>query len=221
MINCPGCGTPATGDVKFCRKCGASLRGDGKSVQPRSAAERFDWSRTWMANMLLTADERARRRAAREIAGSPEDLAAAELAEAAALQKEIKNGIITTFSGIGLTIFLFVFMGTLAAMQSDPKVATMFNSLCVAGIIPFLVGIGMLINAFFVSGRFSAHRMKVLKSVMAYGASAEREPGAATGEIQYLDAPPSVVSSVVEHTTHHLVEPEGALRGNPSMRTDE
>lgn len=221
MINCAGCGTPATGDVKFCRKCGASLRGDGESLQPRSAGERFDWSRTWVADMLLTSDERERRRAARELSARPEDLAAIELKEAANLQKEIKNGVITTVSGIGVTIFLLVFMGTIAAMQPDPRAATMLGRLWVAGLIPLLVGIGMLVNAFFVSGRFSKHRLKVLNSVFVSAESAKGEQGATTGEIQYLDAPPSVVPSVVEHTTHRLVEPEGALRGNPSMRTDE
>lgn len=221
MINCPECKTPATDDVKFCRKCGASLRGTGESHQPRSAGDRFDWSRTWLADMLLTGDERARRRAAREISGRPEDLAAAELQEAASLQKEIKNGIITTFAGIGVTIFLMVFMGTIAAMQPDPRAATMLGRLWVVGLIPFLVGVGMLVNAFFVSSRFSRHRKSVLSSVLASGAPARREPGPATGEIQYLDAPPSVVPSVVEHTTHHLVEPDRVLRGNPSMRTDE
>lgn len=209
MINCPGCGTRATDDVKFCRKCGASLRGDGDSLQPRGAGDRFDWSRTWLADMLLTRDERARRRAAIEISGRPEDLAAAELKEAASLQKEIKNGIITTFSGVGLTIFLFVFMGTIAAMQTDPMAATMLGSLWVAGIIPFLVGIGMLVNALFVSGRFSRHRKNVLSSVLSAGSPVHREPGAPTGKMQYLDAPPSVVSSVVEHTTHRLIEREG------------
>ena len=42
--------------------------------------------------MLLTSDERERRRAARELSARPEDLAAIELKEAANLQKEIKNG---------------------------------------------------------------------------------------------------------------------------------
>lgn len=221
MISCPVCKTPATDGVKFCRKCGASIRGDDEPGLSRGTGDRFDWSRTWLAEMLLTGDERARRRAAVELSGRPEELVAAELAESARLEKEIKNGIVTTFAGIGLTIFLLVFMGTIAAMQADPKVATMLNSLWVVGTIPFLVGIGLLVNAIFVSSRFSRHRRTVLNSVLASGAMDHCEPGTATGEIPRLEAPPSVVPSVVEHTTERLIEPEPVRRGNPARRTTD
>ena len=212
-IYCPGCATPATDDVKFCKKCGANLRGVVEALQSRNPDERFDWSRTWMANMLLTEDERGRRRAAMEIPGRPEDLVAAELKQIADLQKEIKTGLITTFSGIGLTVFMLVFMGALAAMQDDPKTAMMLRSLWVAGVIPFFVGVGILVNAFFVSKHFSQHRQNLLRSVFASGAPAPGERARTTGELPALDAPPSAVPSVTEHTTYNLAEPEQVVRG--------
>lgn len=211
-IYCPECETPATDDVKYCKKCGANLRGGVEAFRSRNPDERFDWSRTWVANMLLTEDERARRRAAMEIPGRPEDLVAAELKQVADLQKEIKGGIITAFAGIGLTIFLMVFMGSIAAMQNDPRTATMLNSLWAVGVIPFLVGVGILVNALFVSRHFSQHRQNILRSVFASGAPDLREPSRTTGELPALDAPPSAVPSVTEHTTHRLTEPERVLR---------
>jgi hypothetical protein len=212
-IYCPECASAATGDVKYCKKCGASLRGGAEALQSRNPDERFDWSRTWVAGMLLTEDERARRRAALEIPGRPEDLVAVELKEVASLQKEIKNGIITAFSGIGLTIFLLIFMGTVAAMQNDSKTAMLLNGIWAAGLIPIFVGVGMLVNAFFVSRHFSQYRQNLLRSVFASGAPALREPARTTGELPALDAPPSEVPSVVEHTTYRLTEPEQVLRG--------
>ena len=211
-IYCPGCATPATDDVKFCKKCGANLRGVVEALQSRNPDERFDWSRTWVADMLLTEDERARRRAAMEIPGRPEDLVAAELKQVNDLQKEIKGGIITAFSGIGLTIFMLVFMGAIAAMQRDPKTAMLLSSLWAAGLIPFFVGVGILVNAFFVSKHFSQHRQNLLRSVFASGAPAPGERARTTGELPALDAPPSAVPSVVEHTTRRLAEREQVIR---------
>jgi hypothetical protein len=198
-IYCPGCATPATDDLKYCKTCGASLRGAVEGQQSRTPTEGFDWGRTWMADMLLTEDERARRRVAIELSGRPEEIAAAELKEIGALQREIKNGIITTATGIGMTVFLWFFMGTLAAVQSDPKAAMILGSIWIAGVIPIFIGVGMLVNAFFVTRRFSEHRQNILKSAFASSAPA-------------LDAPPSAVPSVVEHTTRRLVEPEPAPR---------
>ena len=212
-IYCPGCETPATDDVRYCKKCGASLRGGVEAAPPRSPDERFDWSRTWVANMLLTEDERARRRAAMEIPTRPEDLVAAELKQVADLQKEIKSGIITSFAGIGLTIFLLFFMGAIAAAQDDARTAMILNTLWIAGVIPLFVGVGILVNALFVSRHFSRHRQNILRSVFASGEPALRDPSRPTGELRALDAPPYEVPSVTEHTTYSLVEPEQVLRG--------
>lgn len=211
-IYCPKCETPATDDVKYCKKCGASLRAVVDALPSRSPDERFDWSRTWVASMLLTEDERARRRAAMEIPGRPEDLAAAELKQVSDLQKEIKGGIITAFAGIGLTVFLLIFMRTIAAMQDDPRTATMLESLWAVGIIPILVGVGILVNALVVSRYFSEHRQNILRSVFASGAPALRESSRTTGELPAFDAPSFAVPSVTEHTTYHLTEPEEVLR---------
>jgi len=211
-IYCPECATQATDDVKYCKKCGTSLRGL-EALQSRNPDGQFDWSRTWVADMLRTEDERARRRAAMDIPDRPEDLVAAELKQVADLQKEIKSGIITAFAGVGLSIFLLIFMGAIAAMQHDLGTARMLNSLWAVGVIPFFVGVGILVNALFVSRHFSEHRRNILRSVFASGAHALREPSRSTGELQAPEAPPSSVPSVVEHTTRHLVEPEVGVRG--------
>ena len=54
-IYCPSCATEATGDVRFCKKCGANLRGASETPPSRDSSSRFDWSKTWVADMLLTA----------------------------------------------------------------------------------------------------------------------------------------------------------------------
>lgn len=207
-IYCPVCATAATDDVKFCKKCGANLRGVAEALQSRNPDARFDWSRTWVADMLLTDDERARRRAAADIPGRPQDLVAAELKQVADLQNEIKGGIITMFVGVGLAIFLFVFLGAIASVQTDPKAALILSRIWIAGVIPFFVGLGILANAFFVSRRFSEHRQNLLRSVLAPNPAIFAEPARTTGELPALEAPPSVT----EQTTRHLPDHEPALR---------
>src|SRR5690606_6136660 len=101
---------------------------------------------------------------------------ATELKQLADLQKEVKNGIVTTFVGVGVAIFLFVLMQAIAAVQTDPKAALILSRIWIAGVIPFFVGVGILVNAFFFSRRFSQHRQEILRSVFASGAPALNDP---------------------------------------------
>ena len=109
---------------------------------------------------------------------------------------------------VGLAIFLFVFLGAIASVQTDPKAALILSRIWIAGVIPFFVGLGILANAFFVSRRFSEHRQNLLRSVFAppaaLPAALSVEPVRTTGELPALEAPPSVT----EHTTRHLPDHE-------------
>jgi hypothetical protein len=217
-IYCPGCATEAVDEVRFCKKCGTSLLGGKEALQAREPEKSFEWSKTWIAEMLLSDEERSRRRAALELTGREEDLVAAEIKRVDDLQKEIKNGIITVFSGVGVAIFMYILMGTIASAQDDPKAAMILGSIWVAGIIPILVGMGMLVNAFFVTRRFAARRREMIASALEAAGSARGAAPRSKEEVLGLDAPPMEVPSVTEHTTRHLEEPLAVPR--PERRRD-
>src|SRR5437762_7713904 len=98
---CPNCATQTTDDVKFCRKCGANLRGVQEAMTGLSA-KAIDWDKTWVKEMLLSQEERERRQGI-----TPE----------VKRMNEIKGGVITAAVGIGAMIFLYNFLGAVAANE--------------------------------------------------------------------------------------------------------
>ncbi|MDT7602427.1 MAG: Double zinc ribbon, partial [Acidobacteriota bacterium] len=46
---CPQCGANQSDDLKFCNLCGANLQAVRHAVATRETGEKFDWSKTWMA----------------------------------------------------------------------------------------------------------------------------------------------------------------------------
>jgi hypothetical protein len=132
---CPRCGLQASGEVKFCKQCGANLRGVQEAMT-RGGAKDFDWSKTWVAEMFMTQEERDRQQGI-----TPE----------IKRLNEIKGGVITTLVGIGATIFLYFFMGAVAA--KEPHDAEIISRIWLAGVVPFLIGLGILFNALFISKR--------------------------------------------------------------------
>src|SRR5262245_54744941 len=87
---CPGCGIQASDDLKFCRQCGANLHGAREGMMSRSAEDKSDWGQGWVANVRLAQEIQERRR------GTPEERRL----------NEIKGGVITSFVGVGVMIFL-------------------------------------------------------------------------------------------------------------------
>ena len=60
---CPQCGSSQNEDLKFCKVCGVNLYAVKLVVAPpREQDEKFDWSKTWMQEMFLTADEKRRQK---------------------------------------------------------------------------------------------------------------------------------------------------------------
>jgi hypothetical protein len=63
---------------------------------------------------------------------------------------EVKAGVITSSVGVALAIFLFIFMQGIAG-KVEPDAAEIITRLWVVGIIPFMVGVALMINGFVVS----------------------------------------------------------------------
>jgi hypothetical protein len=141
---CPGCALETSEDLKFCRRCGTNLRGVREAMTSGSTQDKFDWSKTWVADMFLSEDERERRRFV--------TVEEKRFNEERNRINEIKGGIITSIAGLGLMIFLYFFLGVVANQQS-PADAEILRHVWYFGIIPIFVGLGILINGLFVSRR--------------------------------------------------------------------
>jgi hypothetical protein len=191
---CPQCGSQQGDEVKFCKACGANLYAVRQVVATREAGEQLDWSRTGVAGMFLSEAEQQRRKA--ELEREP------DLTPEEKRYNEIKAGVITGSVGIGVAIFLLVFMrGIILGGTVSPGEAEVLSRLWVAGVIPLFVGIALIINGLFVS--------KKLVEI------SRRTPPAGPGAFERDAAPPALRSadttqflppdfSVTEETTKHL-----------------
>ena len=59
---CPQCGSTQAEDLKFCKVCGVNLYAVMQVVAAREPEEKFDWSKTWVQEMFLSAGEKKRRK---------------------------------------------------------------------------------------------------------------------------------------------------------------
>src|SRR5215510_13263185 len=59
---CPTCATSQPEDLKFCTSCGANLFAVRKALASRDTNEKFDWSKTWVAEIMLSHEEREKRK---------------------------------------------------------------------------------------------------------------------------------------------------------------
>jgi hypothetical protein len=208
---CPGCGLQASDDLKFCRQCGANLRGVREAMTPRSAEDKFDWSKTWLADLIYTPEELEKRRGI-----APEEKI---LKEQKNRLNEIKGGVITSLVGVGVMISFYFFFGAVA--KDKPDDAETIRNLWLLGLIPFLVGFGLFINGFFISRRIvkleeQMRRLAMSSSSPPTASSTDRAaalPAKTTDQLVAEAAPPAGYS-VTETTTAHLPEPVAA----PSRR---
>ncbi len=141
---CPRCNSSQNEDLKFCTVCGANLAAVREVVALREPNEKFDWNKTWVTEMFLSAEEKKIRKAKQELErGITPDVKR---------YTEIKAGVILSGLGIAVTIFLFIFMGGLIASgKVSPQSAEILSRLWVAGVIPFFLGTAFIINGVVVS----------------------------------------------------------------------
>ena len=143
---CPKCGASQNEALKFCNLCGANLYAVRQVVDTRETDEKFDWSKTWVAEMFLSEGERKKREAELDLQRG--------LTPDVRRLNEIKAGVITSSVGIAVAIFLYVLMkGIILGGDVSAGDAEILSRIWVAGIIPFMVGVGLMINGIFVSKR--------------------------------------------------------------------
>lgn len=194
---CPNCGIQITTDIKFCKSCGANLRGVRDAMTGRG--EQFDWSKTWVAEMFMTDDERERRRGV-----TPEQKR----------NNELRAGVITTAAGIGATIFLYFFLGTVARVEGG-KDAEIISRVWLAGVVPTLIGLALLFNGLFLRKRDLPASQPDSRPLYQQPPLQDQMPAKTTSQL-LLDAEANSAEradfSVTEHTTAHLPEKVPASR---------
>jgi len=201
---CPGCGLQVNDDLKYCRQCGANLRGARDAMMSSSAEEKFDWSKSWLAELIYDPEELERRRGV-----TPKEKA---IKEEKKRLNEIKGGVITTLVGVGVMISFYFFFGVVAKGEQGND-AEIVRSLWLLGIIPFLVGVGLLINGFFISRRLVKIEEQQAQPALSVSPAQTAHPialPAKTTDQLVADAAPSAGYSVIEDTTAHLPEPVAA-----------
>lgn len=192
---CPQCGNKQNDELKFCNLCGANLFAVRQVVGTRESEEKFDWSKTWVAEMFMSEAERKRRNAEleRQSGVTPE----------IKRYNEIKAGVIVSSVGIGLMLVLWVIgMAIFRGGDIPQGDAELVRSIWVAGVIPFMVGLALIFNGLVVS------KKTVELQKRALGLAPDELPKGA-------EPPPSLKSadtsefistgfSVTEGTTKHL-----------------
>jgi len=184
---CPGCGIQVSDDLKFCRQCGANLHGARDGMLSRTAGEKFDWSKTWVAEMFLSEDEKERRRG---------------VTVEEKRMDEIKGGVITSFVGVGVMIFLRLFLEVIAR-QKSPGEAEILRNVWLAGIIPLMAGLGIIFNGLFITRRIFKRKER---QEATFSSPAPNALPAKTTDQLVAGAAKTDSASVTENTTAHLPE---------------
>lgn len=186
---CPRCDSNQSSEIKFCTSCGANLQAVRDALE--QPARNFDWGDTWVAEMFRSGDaaELRKREMEKRMGITPE----------VKRYQEIKAGVIVSSVGVGLSVFLFIFMQGIVR-NVEPDAAEIISRLWIAGVIPFMVGLALIINGLVVSKKLVeiAERDDQRVRPLEEGASPRGLPAANTSE--FIPAG----MSVTEQTTRHL-----------------
>lgn len=192
---CPKCGASQNGELKFCNFCGANLHAVRQVVDTRETNQSLDWSKTWVADMFLSDVERKRREGELELQQRGMTPEVKRL-------NEIKGGVIATCVGVAVTIFLFVLMqGIIRSGEASSSDAEILSRIWVAGLIPLMIGVGLIINGVFISKRM----VKIAKDTSPLTPEAI-EPGSERRTLRPADTTEFAAPrfGITEGTTKHL-----------------
>lgn len=183
---CPNCGSNQSDEQKFCKSCGANLQFVRRAVATGETEEKHDWLKHWEESKLRKAELE------RRLGITPEVKRA----------NEVKGGVITSCVGVGLMIFLFVFMqGLIKSGVIAPHVAVILSHVWIAGVIPLFVGIGLLLNGLIFSKRLGAAAGEELSSGPDFLETEAERPSLRSADTTEFITPGF---SVTEETTKHL-----------------
>jgi len=192
---CPRCSSSQNDDIKFCTSCGANLEAVREALGRPGSNKGFDWSDTWVAEMFMSgkAQEMRKLELERRMGITPE----------IKRYNEIKAGVIVSSVGIGVAIFLLFFMQGIAG-RVDPDAREIITRVWLAGIIPFMVGLALIINGLVVSKKIVEIQGRDLKRPEPL------EEGAIPRGLRAADTSEFIPAgmSVTEHTTRHLSNTE-------------
>jgi hypothetical protein len=186
---CPKCGANQSDEMKFCNLCGSNLSAVRQAVDKGEAGEKFDWNKNWMA-------EKERKRLKREL--ERQRLMTPEVKRA----NEIKSGITTTFAGVGLMIFLYVFMrGLIKSGVIAEHVAEILRHVWIVGVFPFFGGIGLTISGLVVGKKLAPGAASELPSTSeTLTGSVQRQALHSADTTEFITPD----FSVTEEATKHL-----------------
>lgn len=187
---CPRCGSAQNDELKFCKSCGANLYAVRQVVDTRETNKQVSPGKPWYAEMAIYKDESKIRQ---------EELDHRRgIAPEITRYKEIKAGVITGSVGLGFAIFLHVFMkGLILSGNISDGAGEILSRVWLAGLIPFMVGLALIINGVFVS--------KKLAEVVKRASNIE-EKETNPPELRSADTTEFIPASysVTEDTTKHL-----------------
>ena len=193
---CPRCASNQGDDIRFCTSCGANLQAVREAMQTADPAAKFDWSNTWVAEMFMSgqAHELRKREMERRLGITPE----------VKRYDEIKAGVIVSSVGVAVSIFLHFLMHAIAAQ--NPRDADLLNSIWLAGLIPFMVGIALIINGVVVSKKM----VQVIEREQNGTKSLDEESAPSPRGLKSADTNEFIPAnySVTDSTTRHLESTE-------------
>ncbi len=194
---CPQCRSEQADNLKFCKSCGANLEAVRKALIDPGSAERFDWNKTWLAEMMMSGEESVKRSAELDrLRGITPEVKR---------RNEIKAGVITASAGLGLMIVLIVLMnGIIATGRVSDAAAEILSRIWIVGVIPILVGVALVFNGMFVSrvaSHGSAHKTDDIPREFPDPHDSFLPPA------ETRNIADSVPFSVTDETTRHLEEP--------------
>ena len=194
---CPRCASNQGDDIKFCTSCGANLQAVREALDAPEG-KKFDWGNTWVADMFMSGQMAEARKVEmeRHLGITPE----------VKRYNEIKAGVIVSCGGIGVSIFLFFIMHAISLQ--NPHNAELLNSIWLAGVIPFMVGLALIINGLVVSKKMVQviEREQQRNMPLSEGMPARGLRAADTSEFIPTNF------SVTDQTTRHLESTERKIK---------
>jgi hypothetical protein len=192
---CPRCASNQSDDIKFCTSCGANLQAVRQALEIREPGKKFDWTDTWVAEMFMSgkAAELRKQEIERSMGITPE----------VKRYQEIKAGVIVSSIGVGVAIFLFVFMQGIVG-HVKPDVAEIITRIWIAGIIPFMIGLALILNGVVVSKKIVEALERERKQTGTLDESPAPHALRSADESEFIPAN----LSVTDQTTRHLKKSE-------------